>query len=68
MSAMTAPHATTTRRPILLRLPFSVETVDEPPRSASSPRRDDAFAPGAWERLIVAAELDRESRELSPTP
>ena len=47
------------------RLPFAPEPIG--PRAAPSRRldREFCFTPGAWERIMVAAELDRESRDLS---
>ena len=65
MSTMTAPQlAASEQRPILLRLPFSPEPIRPAPAPPPETRFD--FAPGAWERLVVAAGLDRESRELGP--
>lgn len=67
MQTMTATQTTATKhRPILMRLPFSPEPIN--PVVAPIPRADSRFIfkPGAWERLVVDAELDRESRWLSP--
>jgi hypothetical protein len=69
MPTMTASQTTATKyRPILVRLPFSPEPIS--PMVALSPPPDCRFTfkPGAWERLVVAAELDRESRGLPPAP
>jgi len=67
MQTMTATQTTATKhRPILMRLPFSPEPISPVVAPLPPPDSRFAFKPGAWERLVVAAEVDRESRELSP--
>ena len=67
MQTMTASQKTATKhRPILMRLPFSPEPISPVVAPLPPPDSRFAFKPGAWERLVVAAELDRESRGLSP--
>ena len=72
MQIMTASQTQTTatkRRPILMQLlPFSPEQISPVVATLPPPDSRFAFKPGAWERLVVAAELDRESRWLSPPP
>jgi hypothetical protein len=67
MQTMTASQTTATKhRPILMRLPFLPEPISQVVAPLPTPDCRFAFEPGAWERLVVAAELDRESRGLSP--
>ena len=67
MQTMTASQPEAAKqRPILLRLPFSPESMGQQAAPQPPPERGFAFKPGAWEQLMVTAELDRESRELSP--
>jgi hypothetical protein len=69
MPTMTASQTTATkRRPLLMRLPFSPEEIIPVVAPLPPPDCRFAFKPGAWERLVVAAELDRESRGLTPAP
>jgi len=65
MSTMTESRTTTTKqRPIVLRLPFSPEPISPVAAPLPLPDHQFAFKPGVWERVIVCADLDRESREL----
>ena len=67
MQTMTASQTTATKhRPLLMRLPFLPEPICPVVAPLPTPDSRFAFEPGAWERLVVAAELDRESRGLSP--
>jgi len=67
MQTMTASQTTAAKhRPILMRLPFVPEPISPVVAPLPPPDCRFAFEPGAWERLVVAAELDRESRGLSP--
>jgi hypothetical protein len=68
MQTMTASQTTATKhRPLLMRLPFLPEPMSPVVAPVPPPDCRFTFKPGAWERLVVAAELDRESRGLSPT-
>ena len=67
MQTMTASQTTATKhRPLLMRLPFVPEPISPVVAPVPPPDCRFTFKPGAWERLVVAAELDRESRGLSP--
>jgi hypothetical protein len=69
MPTITALQTTATKHwPILIQpLPFSPEPISPVVASMPPPDSRFAFKLGAWERLVVAAELDRESRWLSPS-
>jgi hypothetical protein len=67
MQTMTASQRTATKhRPILMRLPFAPEPISPVVAPLPPPDFRFTFKPGAWERLVVAAELDRESRGREP--
>jgi hypothetical protein len=67
MQTMTASQTTAAKhRPILMRLPFVPEPISPVVAPVPPPDCRFAFTLGAWERLVVAAELDRESRGLVP--
>jgi hypothetical protein len=66
MSIMTESQPSTTQQlPLLLRLLPASEPINAEATPLPPPESRPAFAPGSWERLVVAAGLDRESRELS---